>query len=38
MGGEGDQPRGKGEGRPSVGGGEKGGGGQVGAKGRKGHH
>jgi hypothetical protein len=37
MGGEDDQPRGKGEGRPSVGGG-KGVGGQEGAKGEKGHH
>jgi hypothetical protein len=37
MGGEGGQPRGKGEGRPSVWG-EKGGGGEEGAKGGKGDH
>jgi hypothetical protein len=36
MGGDGGQPRGKGEGRPSMGG--RGGGGHEGAKGGKSHH
>jgi hypothetical protein len=38
MGGEGSEPRGKGEGRPSVWGEKGGGGSQEGAKGGKGDH